>query len=137
MSDRLMMIVLGYTVACILSVVGVAAFAQTLPPNPAGMCALPENQDTWRLEPHPQNEGEYLFTYTNSEAKCSDNYDGVAITADDGFKVYLYVRVSAEQTDDELIWVVPEDGAYVPVPAEVLAPDSSVPYEIRLIPGMV
>lgn len=100
-------------------------------------CSKKENQDHWKLKPNPDIPGEYLFEYTNNSAQCSEYLNGVAVTAPDGFRVVLFVKVGVNENADEHIWIIPDDSQYVPFPADLIVPDSSESYKIRLIPGMV
>lgn len=112
---------------------------QDFPPNywdHPGNCSIQTNKDTWELKPDPDRPGEYLFTYTNSLAKCSDTIKGQGVTSLDGFRVTLVVEVGVYGTEDELIYVIPDDPQYMSYPAEIIAPDSSEPFTIRLIPGV-
>lgn len=99
-------------------------------------CGYIENRDSWILEPNKEIPGEYLFTYVNSNSECSNTISGAGVTAEDGFRVILHVTVGVNENRDELIYVIPEDGSYMAFPPEIIAPDSSEPYFIRLIPGM-
>jgi hypothetical protein len=98
-------------------------------------CNQPQNDDRWFLEPNPNIPGEYLFTYWNNIAECSDTLNGVGVETINGFRVILYVEVGVNDTKDELIYIIPEDPQYMSYPAELTVPDSSEPYTIRLIPG--
>ena len=128
---------LAIVIFWILSVVKATAQDMIDPIDMSGACAHEHNQDKWELKPNPDIPGEYLFEYTNNAAQCSDTINGMGVEAADGFRVVLYVKVGANENNDELIYIVPEDEAYMPYPAEIYAPDSSESYKIRLIPGMV
>lgn len=111
-------------------------FPEYLPYEPSiSKCNMSENLDSWILEPS-ENQGEYLFTYINNLSECSNSWNGIGVTSEDGFKVILYVEVGVNDADDERIYVIPQDPQYMAYPAEILAPDSSEPYTIRLIPGV-
>ena len=101
-------------------------------------CFSPKNKDWWKLEKHPENADEYLFTYSNSLSKCSVAYaeNGKVVEAEDGFKVTMYVHLSYNGTTDEYIYVVPHNLQYMSYPPEIVAPDSSEPYTIRIFAGV-
>ena len=129
--------------ACVLMCISAqAAYSQIyddFPPqfwDHPGNCSIQTNKDSWELKPDPDHKGEYLFTYTNSLAKCSDTITGQGVVASDGFRVTLVVEVGVYGTEDELIYVIPDDPQYMSYPAEIIAPDSSEPFTIRLIPGV-
>jgi len=113
------------------------AHAQDFPyGSPAAKCNQPQNDDFWSLEPSETVPGEYLFKYTNNLAQCSDSFEGIGVTASDGFRVIMTVEVGVNEADDERITVWPEDPQYMAYPPELVVPDSSETYEIRLIPGV-
>lgn len=114
------------------------ANAQDAPPYHYGVlatCHEPDQKDSWLLEPNKDIPGEYLFTYMNNQSECSSTLKGVGVTADDGFRVVLYVTVGVNANRDELIYVIPPEG-FMAFPPEIVAPDSSEPFFIRLIPGI-
>jgi len=95
-----------------------------------------DNGDKWSLEPSKEIKGEYIFSYTNSLNKCSNQHGGIGVVSSDGFRVILYVVVGINGTDNELVYVIPEDPQYMTYPAELELPDSSEPAIIRIIPGI-
>lgn len=94
------------------------------------------NGDKWSLEPSKEIEGEYIFSYINSLNKCSNQHGGIGVVASDGFRVVLYVVVGYNGTENELVYVIPEDPSYMAYPSELELPDSSEPATIRIIPGI-
>lgn len=121
----------------LLLVLCAPAQAQNYPyGNPDIKCNNPVNDDSWWLEPHPTNQGEYLFSYINNIAECSDFFESIGVTAPDGFRVIMRVEVSVNDNNDERITIWPEDPQYMAYPPELVLPDSSEPGTIRLIPGV-
>jgi len=94
------------------------------------------NGDKWSLEPSKEIKGEYIFSYTNSLNKCSNQHGGIGVEAEDGFRVVLYVVVGYNGTENELVYVIPEDPNYMSYPSELELQDSSEPATIRIIPGI-
>lgn len=124
-------------ISLLLMVLCIPAHAQNYPNNiPIAKCSIPENSDTWSLEPSETVPGEYLFKYTNNLAKCSDSFSSIAVIASDGFKVIMSVEVGVNDESDERITVWPEDLQYMAYPPELVVPDSSETYEIRILPGI-
>lgn len=107
--------------------------------NEAFGCHNPRNQDKWTLgkHPDPKYREEYLFTYTNNERRCTMPKKGLVVVSPDGFKVKMFVDVGVNEKGDERIYIIPEDGQYVPFPAELILPDDAREGKIRLIPGMM
>jgi len=127
-------IILSLMVSC------APAHADPSPTYPYGsasnMCNIPENDDSWSLEPSETVSGEYVFTYINNLSQCSDNFEALGVTASDGFRIIMKVEAGINEAGDERITVWPEDPQYMAYPPELVVPDSSETYEIRLIPGM-
>jgi len=104
------------TVAILMSATPAFADAPHLNPDPLS-CALPMNQDFWELKPDPEIMGQYLLTYHNHIAKCSDTLDGIGVVAEDGFRVQMYIVVDSTE-GEERITVIPEDLQYMAWPVE-------------------
>lgn len=82
------------------------------------------NPDRAYLVPHPDLEGAYLFTYWNSDSRCSGAFFNTEYMAEDGFTIFVTVEVGYEATDLERITItVPE--LYTMQPFELIIPDGS------------
>jgi len=125
---------ISLVISCTFATSSIAQNGQDGNYNYVDLCSI--NGDKWSLEPSKEFPGEYIFSYTNSIHKCSQTYGGRGLVASDGFRVILYVIAGYNGTENELVYVVPEDPAYMSIPAELNLPDSSEPGIIRIIPGI-
>lgn len=126
----------NFLIATFVGIFSSIAYAQTsIDIGHPGDCSLPHNKDRWTLEANKDVPGEYVFTYWNSDAMCSDNLE-IGVVAEDGFRIFMTVKTD-QYSDDEYIYIVPDDMQYMAYPPELRLPDGAEPGVIRIIQGIV